>query len=74
MQCGSPVASPGQEWLVSPLAEFDRKLERIIHELTLRILVPDWTKFDAVWEAAIRVCDRYEIGKNCASVKSVSPH
>ena len=48
---------------MSPLAEFDLKLEHMIRELTLRIVVPRWTEFDTVWEAAIRVCDRYELGK-----------
>jgi hypothetical protein len=49
---------------MSPLAEFDQKLEQIIREFTLRIVVPQWTEFDTVWEAAIRVCDRYELGKS----------
>ena len=48
---------------MSPLAEFDQKLEQIIREFALRIVVPRWTEFDTVWEAAIRVCDRYQIGK-----------
>jgi hypothetical protein len=29
----------------------------------LRILVPRWTEFDAVWQTANRICDRDEIGK-----------
>jgi hypothetical protein len=49
---------------VSPLAEFDQKLEQIIREFTLRIVVPRWTEFESLWEAAIRVCDRYELGKS----------
>jgi hypothetical protein len=49
---------------MSPLAEFDQKLEQIIREFALRIAVPRWTEFDTVWEAAIRVCDRYELGKS----------
>ena len=46
---------------MSPL-EFDQKLEQIIHEFTLRIIVPRWTEFDTLWEAAIRVCERYQLG------------
>jgi len=42
------------EYVVSPLDEFDQKLEQIIREFTLRIVVPRWTEFDTVWEAAIR--------------------
>ena len=48
---------------MSPLTEFDQRLERIISEFALRIAVPRSTEFDTVWEAAIRVCDRYELGK-----------
>jgi hypothetical protein len=48
---------------MSPLTEFDQQLEQIIREFALRIVVPRWTEFDTVWEAAIRVCDRYELGK-----------
>jgi hypothetical protein len=49
---------------MSPLSEFDQQLEQIIREFALRIVVPRWTEFDTVWEAAIRVCDRYELGKS----------
>jgi hypothetical protein len=49
---------------MSPLTEFDQRLEQIIREFALRIVVPRWTEFDTVWEAAIRVCDRYELGKS----------
>jgi len=48
---------------MSPLAEFDQRLEQMIREFALRIAVPRWTEFDTLWEAAIRVCDRYELGK-----------
>ena len=43
--------------------EDDPSLEEIIRELTLRIVTLRWAEFDSVWEAAIRVCDRYELGK-----------
>ena len=48
---------------MSPLAEFDRRLEQVIRTFALRILVPRWTEFDAVWESANRICDRYELGR-----------
>ena len=48
---------------MSLLSEFDRKLERIIQELTLRIVVPRWNEFDSVWESANKVCDRYQLNK-----------
>ena len=60
---------------MSPVAELDKKLEQLIRELALRIVVPRWTQFDEVWEAAIRVCDRYELGKNRrdAALASAAP-
>ena len=48
---------------MSPLAEFDRRLEQMIHELALRILVPRWNEFDAAWESANKICDRYPLKK-----------
>ena len=48
---------------MSPLAEFDRKLERLIREINLRVIVPRWNEFDAVWETANKICDRYELKK-----------
>jgi hypothetical protein len=45
------------------LLELDRQLERAIREFTLRIVVPRWNEFDKLWEAALRVCERYELGK-----------
>jgi hypothetical protein len=47
---------------MSPIAEFDRRMERMIRAFALRILVPGWTEFDAAWQTANRICDRYEIG------------
>jgi hypothetical protein len=48
---------------MSPLAQFDRELEKVIRELTLRIVAPRLSEFDFVWEVANKVCDRYEITK-----------
>jgi len=48
---------------MASLAEFDQRLEQIIREFTMRIAIPRWSEFETVWEAAIRVCDRYELGK-----------
>lgn len=46
------------------LVELDQQLERIIREFTLRIVVPRWSEFDTLWETALRVCERYELGKS----------
>ena len=43
------------------LDEFDRKLEELIREFTLRIVVPKWSEFDRVLEIAERVCDRNQV-------------
>jgi hypothetical protein len=48
---------------MSPLAHIDRELKKVIRELALRIVAPRLSKFDFVWEAANKVCDRYEITK-----------
>src|SRR5579864_8765668 len=49
-------------YTMSALAEFDCRLEQMIRAFALRILVPRWTDFDAVWETANGVCDRYQLG------------
>jgi hypothetical protein len=46
---------------MSPLAQFEREFEKVIGELTLRIVAPRVSEFDFVWEVANRVCDRYQI-------------
>jgi hypothetical protein len=43
-----------------PLVEFDSRLELMIRELILRMLLRRWSEFDAVWESANRICDQYE--------------
>lgn len=53
---------------MSPIAEFDQRLEQMIRDFALRILAPRYTEFDAVWETANRICDRYELGKKAVSV------
>jgi hypothetical protein len=59
-----PVASPDTHSVhMSPLEQLDRELEKIIRELTLRIVAPHLTEFECVWEAANEICDRYEIAK-----------
>ena len=58
---------------MSTLAEFDQKLEQIIREFAQRIVVPQSTGFDTVWEAAIRVCDRYQLGKSERTIPGSAP-
>jgi len=48
---------------MASIDEFDQRLEQMIREFTMRIAIPRWSEFETVWEAAIRVCDRYELGK-----------
>jgi len=54
---------------MSPLAEFDRRMEQLISAFTRRIMVPRWTEFDAVWQTANQICDRYELGKSVTSAQ-----
>ena len=49
---------------MSPLAQFDQEMDKIIRELALRIVIPVLGDFDNVWETANRVCDAYEIRGN----------
>jgi hypothetical protein len=45
---------------MSPLDQFNQKLETMIREFALRIIVPNWSEFDRVLESADKICDRYE--------------
>jgi hypothetical protein len=54
------------------LLELDQQLERIIREFTLRIVVPRWNEFDTLWETALRVCERYQVGKTRPAVAEIS--
>jgi hypothetical protein len=45
---------------MSPLAQFDQEIDKIIREISLRI-VPVLGDFEDVWEAANRVCDRHQL-------------
>jgi hypothetical protein len=45
---------------MSPLDQFNQKLEKMIREFALRIMVPRWSEFDRVLESTDRICDRYE--------------
>jgi hypothetical protein len=59
-----PGCKPGRGFtFMCPIAEFDRSLEQMIREFAVRILIPRWTEFDAVWETANKICDRYDLGK-----------
>lgn len=58
---------------MSSLAEFDQRLEAIIREFTARIVAPRWTEFDTVWETAIRVCERYQLGKSIRATTDADP-
>jgi hypothetical protein len=48
---------------MTPLAKFDSELEKIIGELTLRIVAPRWSEFESVWQVTNDVCDQYHIHK-----------
>jgi hypothetical protein len=46
-------------WAVLTLQQFDDQLTKLIRELARRIVVPRMGEFEAVWEIANGVCDRY---------------
>lgn len=46
---------------MSPLAQLDLTLEQFIRQITLRILSLRSAEFEAVWESANRICDRYDL-------------
>jgi hypothetical protein len=49
--------------MMSPMAHFDRELEKVIRELNLRMVAPRLSEFDCLWEVTNKVCDRHEIMK-----------
>ena len=58
---------------MSPIDEFDQRLERMIRDFALRIMVPRWSEFDSVLDASIRVCDRYQLGVDVLDGKLAEP-
>jgi hypothetical protein len=48
---------------VSAIAQIDQETEEIIYELARRVIAYRLGEFDRVWEAANKVCDRYQIEK-----------
>ena len=45
---------------MSPLSQLDQILERLGNEIIQRTLARRLKEFEAVWECANRICDRYE--------------
>jgi hypothetical protein len=48
---------------VSAIAQIDQETEEIIYELARRVVAYRLGELDRVWEAANKVCDRYQIEK-----------
>lgn len=61
LPCNAAVRLQARINNMSPLAQFDQDMENVIRELSLRIVIPALGEFEDVWEAANKVCDRYEI-------------
>jgi hypothetical protein len=49
---------------MSATAQIDRASEEIIYELVRRVVGYRSIEFDRVWEAANKICDRYQVRKN----------
>jgi hypothetical protein len=48
---------------MSAIAQIDRASEEIIYELVRRVVAYRLVEFDRVWEAANKICDRYQVKK-----------
>lgn len=48
---------------MSAAAQIDQASEEIIYELARRVIGYRLGEFDRVWEAANRICDRYQLKK-----------
>jgi len=48
---------------MSATAQIDQSSEEIIYELALRVIGYRLKEFDRIWEAANKICDRYQIKK-----------
>jgi hypothetical protein len=48
---------------MSATAQIDRASEEIIYELARRVIGYRLGEFDRVWEAANKICDRYQVKK-----------
>jgi hypothetical protein len=49
--------------VANEVTAIDRGSDEIIEALARRILAYRWSEFDRVWEAANKICDRYELEK-----------
>jgi hypothetical protein len=49
--------------VVSAIAQIDRASEEIIYELARRVIGYRLGEFDRIWEAANKICDRYQVKK-----------
>jgi hypothetical protein len=49
---------------MSATAQIDRASEDIIYELVRRVIAYRLSEFNRVWEAANKICDRYQVTKN----------
>ena len=49
--------------MMSATAQFDQASGEIIYELARRVIVYRLSEFDRVWQAANKICDRYQMKK-----------
>ena len=57
---------------MSPVERCNSELERVIADLALRIIAPRESEFDAVWDIANAVCDRYDLGSRLPELKQAA--
>ena len=49
--------------MATEVTPIDQGSEEIIDSLARRIIAYRWSEFDRVWEAANKICDRYQLEK-----------
>jgi hypothetical protein len=49
--------------VANEVTPIDQESDEIIDALARRIMAYRWSEFDRVWEAANKICDRYELEK-----------
>ena len=49
--------------MANEVTPIDQGSDEIIDALARRIVAYRWSEFDRVWEAANKICDRYELEK-----------
>lgn len=50
--------------MATEVIPIDQGSDEIIDSLARRIIAYRWSEFDRIWEAANKICDRYQLEKS----------